>query len=68
MQGRPANSTGFVEGGAEGIFQVRVEGEVHHIPSSDGVNYAAGTSVSVQRLENGRYQIVGMASHWAPRP
>lgn len=63
-------TTGVVTGGGNGTaLQVRVDGETHdRVTHPGGVYLAPGTSVTVLRLGQGRYQVLGMGGHWAPIP
>jgi len=67
---RPAQLVGVTTSNVNGASTgtVRINGEVHRVPNPTGMSIGVGMSVTVQRLENGRYQIIGLAGHWAPQP
>lgn len=61
--------TGLVTGGGNGTsLQIRVHGETHdRVTSPTGLGFGIGTSVTVLRHGDGRFEVLGLAGHWAPR-
>lgn len=57
-----------VTGAAGGLPYIYVDGEYAYGPNITGMALQDGQSVTVMRLGNGRYQILGYSGYQAPQP
>jgi len=48
--------------------QLYVDGQLVYAPNVSGGTLQTGQSVTVMRLGNGRYQMLGFAGYWGPPP
>lgn len=55
-------------GGGGGVPSIYVDGEYVTAPIITGMALQNGQSVTVMRLGNGRYQIMGYSGYQAPQP
>lgn len=51
-----------------GVPEVYVDGQLIHMPNVLGEVIQVGQSVTVMRLGNGRYQMLGLSGYWGPPP
>lgn len=61
-------TVGTVVNAAWSLPQLYVDGQLVNAPNVFGGWLQTGQSVTVMRLGNGRYQMLGVAGYWGPPP